>query len=293
MEKEEWSIEVEGGLPVVEKQNWVTLDDATGSTTPGSPQWERFDAATLEQAATALAEAKRMVVTIRDRETQEGQAGDSHDFIDAMKLDCAADAICCALETVAALAFLEGAEGDQKAALKAIALLTEREAEKQSAGNGAKPSEEEIMTTVTKEELVGLIKEEAGASATEAAKAVLKEERKAAKTRAKKAAKKAKKKAKSMPPWMNKPAEKNANNGGDISAETMRGEVHGQHDANDINAVPNGGHVDGEFINKGLTKKDAKRLRKAVDRQNELLAKSLAAPRTGGPCSMVNPVGPA
>ena len=145
------------------------------------------------------------------------------------------------------------------------------------------PSEEEpVMTTVTKEELDAHIDERAAAKAEEILKAKEKEAKKAAK---KAKAKKAKKKAK-MPFMPKEGAEKNANNGGDVTHEHMEGQVHGEHPSNDVNSIPDGGHVDGQYVNKetkGNKKGGARRLLKAVEENNELLKKSLQRPRSGGP----------
>ena len=266
-QKDTWEIEV------IEKQNWISLDDPQSGV--GSPQWEHYDAAALDSAATGIAAAGRAVEMVRQREITEAQHGDQSDWIDAEKLDCAGEHLCMALELVAALAYHEGSEASKEAVRKTLAAYG-GEVNPTNAGNGSSPSEEEIdMATVTKEELQAEIK----ATSDAAVKEALKAERKLQKAKAKKAAQKAKKKAKKMPPWM---TQKNANNGGDISAETMAGAVHGQHDANDVNAVPDGGHVDGEYINK-TTKKGDKKLRKAIEANNELMTKALARPRTGGP----------
>ena len=123
------------------------------------------------------------------------------------------------------------------------------------------------MTTVTKEEL--------DLSIAASVQSALKAERKAE-------AKKAKKKAKKMPPPFM--AEKNANNGGDITEQAMRGDVHGAHDANDVNSIPNGGHVDGQYVNKqGKKGKTIKGLASSVDELKTLVSKMANAPRPGGP----------
>ena len=154
--------------------------------------------------------------------------------------------------------------------------------QKTASATAPSPSEEEMtMTTVTKEELDAHI----GEVASTVVKDTLAAERKAAKKAAKKAkAKKAKKKAKM--PFMPKEgdAEKNANNGGDITAEAMRDRVHGEQPANDVNAIPNGGHVESQYVNKEAKGgKGAKRLAKALEDNTALLAKMSQRPRSGGP----------
>lgn len=127
------------------------------------------------------------------------------------------------------------------------------------------------MATITKEELSETIRTESASTAKAVAKELLKAERKRAKKEAKKQAKKERKRA-----------EKNANNGGDVTAEHLRGQVHGQHDASDVNAVPNGGNVESRFLNKDgspLSKKDRKLLKSV----NENLEKMGQRPRFGGP----------
>lgn len=144
-----------------------------------------------------------------------------------------------------------------------------------TAGNGARTSEEEnIMSTITKEELASFISESAGVAVKEALKA----ERKAEKAKMK-----MKTKGKKMPPEV----EKNANNGGDITEGTMRGEVHGSHEANDVNSVPSGGHVNGEYVNKeekeGKKDKALKAVATDLAEVKETLAKMAQRPRSGGP----------
>jgi hypothetical protein len=148
------------------------------------------------------------------------------------------------------------------------------------AGKGVKTSEEEnIMTTVTKEELDANIAKVSAKAAKKAAKETLQKERKA---QAKKAKKKAKAKA-----FMREMAEKNANNGGDITAGEEESAVHGTHQANDVNSIPDGGKVEGQYLNKqGKSKKQNKQfkeLAKSVQASNELLAKMAGRPRNGGP----------
>ena len=80
-------------------------------------------------------------------------------------------------------------------------------------------------------------------------------------------------------------AAKNANNGGDITEQAMRSAVGSAHDANDVNSVPDGGHVDGQYVNKE-SKKDKKAL-KALTEQlasvSDVVTKMANSPQRGGP----------
>jgi len=266
---EPWQIEV------VEKTNWVSLDGSGGSA-PGSPEWETFDADSLDCVARGLASAARTVDSIRKRELTEAISGDPSDWFDAYQLDCAKEDICSALAMVAALAYHEAAEGG---AMKAIRdtrdhlskLLGEG---KPAAGDGTTTSEEEnIMATVTKEEL-----DQSIASAVQTA---LKADRKVQKAKMK-----AKMKGKKMPMTPAEMAEKNANNGGDVTQQTMEGQVHGEHEANDVNSVPDGGHVDSQYVNKQKKSKKndlEKALAKVVAPLQDQISKAMARPRLGGP----------
>ena len=237
-DKSRWTIEV------VDKANWLSLDAGE----PGSPSWEHQDVALLDAVSMSLSAVQSLVAQLREREAAE----------DATKAEAPADAektLRTALDHLTGL-LGGGSTGNPTTAGK----------------SGAEPSEEEnIMTTVTKEELDAQIAE----SSTKAVKAALKAERKAQKA-------KAKAKAKMAPPFEPK-AEKNANNGGDITEQTMRGDVKGEHPAEDVNAV--GGSVNSEYINKE-GKKDKKVL-KAMQEQlasiGETVQKMAARPRSGGP----------
>jgi hypothetical protein len=84
-------------------------------------------------------------------------------------------------------------------------------------------------------------------------------------------------------------AVKNANNGGDITAGEEESAVHGIHAANDVDSIPDGGKVEGTYVNKqGKVKKNKKskqfkELAKSVQVSNDLLAKMASRPRSGGP----------
>lgn len=246
-------------IEVVDKQNWVSLDN------PG-PQPEGETAAVNNVVLRCMADVYAML-----KGCMAAQKADPDGMTDPLDAQVWAH-----LEDVCAT--LKNALIDQAfdvAGLDAQALKAGLSAYNPAAGDGAKTSKEETMsTTVTKEELSAFIAE----SSTKAVKEALKAERAAAR-------KAMKKKGKKMPGEM---AEKNANNGGDISEGTMRGEVHGNHPAEDVDAV--GGPVNSEYVNKaGKAKKGAKqeKVLKEVLAQvgtlSETVSKMARRPRTGGP----------
>lgn len=265
------------GIEVTEKQSWLSLEPPAPSedVDPGSPKWEDYDAASLDSVASGLAGASRAVTAIRNRELVEAVSGRPNDWFDAWKLDCAQDDIASALSLVASLAYHEAAEGTARkvgrsiSAKTATALRAARDRLNEllgegnpTAGNGAKPSEEDdIMATVTKEELAQFIAD----SSSKAVKNVL-DKRDA----------KARKAAKAK-------ARKNANNGGDISAEQMSGEVKGVHDADDVNSIPDGGKVEGRYANKSKKDKAVKQMIVEVSTLRDLVSKMAERPRRGGP----------
>lgn len=89
------------------KKFGVEVSKAIGDDHPGSPAWEAQDAALLRTAAGQLADLRSRVATSRDREAAEGE---SYDWDNASDLDCAVQAIECALSIVARLAFTEAVE---------------------------------------------------------------------------------------------------------------------------------------------------------------------------------------
>jgi septum formation inhibitor MinC len=245
-DKAAWTINVETGKSY--KANWLSLD---AGEEPGSPSWEHQDVALLDAVSMSLSAVQSLVAQLREREAAE----------DATKAEVPADAEKTLRSALDHLTGLLGGEstGNPNTAGKSAS---------------AQPSEEEnIMTTVTKEELDAQIAE----TSVKTVKAALKAERKAQKAKAK-----AKAKAKMAPPFEPK-AEKNANNGGDITEQTMRSGVKGENPANDVNAV--GGSVNSEYINKE-GKKDKKVL-KAIQAQltavSETVTKMAQRPRSGGP----------
>jgi hypothetical protein len=133
------------------------------------------------------------------------------------------------------------------------------------------------MTTVTKDELTQMVSSSAAASAVEAVEAYMKERRKADKKAARAEAEKAE-------------AEKNANNGGDISEADIK--PTSSADADDVNAIPDGGSVDPQYVNKSeaedgsLVKQVADQLEeltKEIGSVKETVAKIAKRPRPGGP----------
>ncbi len=266
----------------------ISLPNPKGqaATKPSSGPWEDYDSASLEQVAQMLASCSRALDAIEKREATEAVNGNQGDVKDTSDLQMAGHALDAALEVVARLAFHEGAAGTLEKSGRVLSAKNEEHlraardhlshvlagvADPNQAGDDAgDPSEEnEIMTTVTKEDLAELIAK----SAREAAKAERETERKEAIKAAKKAAKRAK---------------KNANNGGDISGAQERDEMKGDIDAQ-LNGVPDGGHVDPQFINKSekkLLKAMADQLKASTEtlgRVEERVTKMAARPRPGGP----------
>ncbi len=258
----------------------------TAASKPSSGPWEDYDSASLEQVAQMLASCARALDAIEKREATEAVNGNQGDYKDTSDLQMAGEALDAALSVVARLAFHEGAAGSLEKSGRVLSAKNEEHlraardhlshvlagvAEPNQAGNDASdPSEEnEIMTTVTKEDLADLIAKSAAA----AAKAEREAERKAAIKAAKKAAKRAK---------------KNANNGGDITGAQERDEMKGDIDAQ-LNGVPDGGHVNPEFINKSeqkLLKAMAAQLKASTEtlgRVEERVTKMAQRPRPGGP----------
>lgn len=273
---------------------------ADQSAQPGSMPWESYDSATLDQVAQALASCCNALDCLSTREQIEAVAGDSGDMQDSWDLDCAADALECAMGIVARLAYAEGAEAqksttdsvvekayrrlrasDEKALRDAHAAITNVLAEHDRAESAAadagqkEPSEgDTIQMELTKEELAEAITQASTAAVTKALEERDKADRKAAK-QAKKAAK--------------QEARKNANNGGDITVQQMQDGVNGEHDADDVQAA--GAATRPEFVNKSeesdeVAKAMAEQLEavtKSVESLGEQFQKFAKRPRTGGP----------
>jgi hypothetical protein len=276
--------------------------DGAASQNPGSMPWESYDSATLDQVAQALAQCCNAIEQICIREQLEALTGSPGDQADAWDLQ---DAQCCvdsAMGIIARLAYQEGAEAqkaggedavekayrrlrasDEKALRSAHAAISNVLAQHDRAKGAAadagqnEPSEgDKIQMELTKEELAGAI----DASVQQALKAQRERDEKSAK----KAAKQAKKAAKAQ-------AMKNANNGGDITAQQMQDGVGGEHDADDIQAA--GAPVKPEYVNKSEETEDSPALKaiqdqlKAATEQlgslGETVQKMAKRPVSGGP----------
>jgi hypothetical protein len=218
---------------------------------------------------------------------------DAGDLSNAWDLEEAADALEFALGVAARLSYHEAAEGEATKSVEFIAkvgrtlsgknesaLTAARDhlnsviagAQGKQAGDAGDESEEDkIVTTVTKDELAETIATASAAAAVEAVKQIRKEEKKARKT-------------------AEEEAEKNANNGGDVSTGDIK--PTSSADADDINSIPDGGHVDPQYVNKGeaedgtLAKQVADQLdtlTKEIGSVKETVARIAKRPRAGGP----------
>jgi hypothetical protein len=249
---------------------------------PGSMPWESYDAATLKQVAEMLAGCCNALDMMASREREESLVADPGDIENAWDLEEAQSALDYAMGVVARLSFSEAAQseaakntsvvkvgrtlsGKNTDALRAARdhLNAVIDGAETKAGDAGTSEEDKIVTEVTKSELADAI--------TTGVVAGLKAERKAAK--------KARKEAK-----------KNANNGGDVTAADLHPTA--EVDADNINGIPDGGSVDGQYVNKGTDEPDP--AVKAVADQIEGLAGTLASvqetvakiaarPRPGGP----------
>lgn len=291
------------------------------SSTPGSMPWESYDAATLDQVASVLAQCVNAVECICVREQIEALSNDPSDQQDAWDLQQAQDCLDCAAGIVARLAYAEGAEaaksaegdiqkaysrlraGDEKALRSAHAALSNVLAEHDRAkaegagveAGSSEPSEgDKIQMELTKEELADQIAASTKKAVEDARKAEAKAAKKAAKAEAKKAERKLQKAAEEE--ILARLAQKNANNGGDITAQQEQDGVTAEHDADDIQSV--GGKPDPKYVTKALKKAAKKAVKKQalaeVKGQLEALSaetqsvgqlvKSFAnRPRSGGP----------
>ncbi len=283
-------------IEVVEKADWLSVvrgegQDDQSSKTPGSPAWEDYDASSLDKVAEGLADCARAVTRIQQREEIEAVSGNPDDWFDAYELSCAGDAINYALGFVARLAYHEAAAGTGakkaeseqhiRAALSNVTALFGAGANP-IAGSTGTTSEEDTHMQITKEELTAMVTSAAQDAVAKPIKSAAKAAKVATKVakRASKDAKRARKDAKkAMPPNA-------ANNGGNVSAEDERDAVDGAHDAADVNAVPDGGKVRGEYINKETSKgkgKAFKAMAGELAQMRELVTKMAARPRPGGP----------
>lgn len=193
----------------------VKADGDAAVADPGSPPWESVDSVTLQQVAQTLAHCGAAIDAIQKRETVEAASGDPSDWFDAWDLSDAQYALDAALGIAARLSFVEQASAQ---AAKSGAIDFERMQSAQenltrtvSAGEqqvqkardlaGSTTSKEDTIMAaeVTKEELAEAIL--AGTdSAVEAKFDAFKEQL----------------------PEMIAEAVKNANNGGDIDAASIK-----------------------------------------------------------------------
>lgn len=147
---------------------------------PGSPAWEAQDAAALRAAASQLADLRGRVATSRDREAQEDEP---YDWDNASDLDCAVQALDCALGIVARLAFTEQVEamrpddmakaGRRLSGKTVQAIKTARDHLTTLLGpDGEEPDNTEEDDAVTKEAIAEALKEQLPELATMVAKAL-------------------------------------------------------------------------------------------------------------------------
>lgn len=279
-------IQARAAATVVKEGKVLTLTPPQGDAalSPGSPSWESHDAATLQQIGQALAECCSALDMIVERERTEGATVDPGDVCHAWDLEEAEQALDYALGVVARLSFHEAAEGQATKAGRVISgknvqELTAARDHLQAVIDGAqgKPAasaddsdkeSDKIMTTLTKDELESI----AADSATAAVKAAFDkqdEERKA-----KKARKKAEKGA----------AEEAAKNAIEAGAPKDDG-PNGKADSNDVTAIPDGGHVDPQYMNKQLEEmqKGLEQMQAQFAQTSELVERIAKRPRHGGP----------
>lgn len=238
----------------------------------GSGPWESYDSVSLGQVAEMLAACGKAIDAIQQREAVEAAAGNMGDIADTMDLGDAQGALDAALGIVARLAYSEGAASVAQKAGRVLSHKNEEHlraardhlshvlaglADNKEAGPAGDTEENAIMTTVTKEELASMVAEGSARAVRKALKAE------------KKAQKKAEKKAR-----------KNANNGGDISGAQEESEVRGSVD-DQLNGVPDGGHVDPAYVNK--EEKALKAMADQLGKVQEMVEKIARRPRAGGP----------
>lgn len=147
---------------------------------PGSPAWEAQDAAALRAAASQLADLRGRVATSRDREAQEDEP---YDWENASDLDCAVQALDCALGIVARLAFTEQVEamrpddmakaGRRLSAKTVGAIKTARDHLSTLLGpDGEEPKNTEEDEAVTKQQIAEALREATPELVAELAKAL-------------------------------------------------------------------------------------------------------------------------
>jgi hypothetical protein len=289
---------IEEQRAAIKDGKFLQLDQPTGAAAnePSSMPWETYDAATLAQVAMVLASAGCAIDAIQQREAVEAASGQSSDYQDSWALGDAEQALEYALGIAARLAYGEAAaataagdatksvelveklgrklSGTSESALRAardhLTSVLGDGGSKTASGAGSNSNEgETIQMEVTKSDFV--------ASVDEIVKARLKAEKKAEKKAAKEAKKAAELAAASSDETVDE-AEKNANNGGDISAADIKPKS--EQDADDVNSV--GGAVNSEYINKGL-ETAFETITKELGEVKGLVTRMGQKPRSGGP----------
>jgi hypothetical protein len=219
---------------------------------PSSMPWESYDAATYSQVAQVLAEACHALEALEQRELVEGVTGDESDFSDAAETACAREALDCAIGITARLAFHEMAEATavksgrivsakNEAALKAARDHINTVLDGVEKTNaGDGETEDMIVTDVSKTELAAMIAQASADAVKEA---------------------------------MNMAS----NNDGEVSAADIK--PTGEAKADEVNSVPDGGHVNPEYVNKS----ELDEISKSVSAMHEMIEKLSKRPRPGGP----------
>jgi len=154
-----------------------------GADVPGSAAWEAQDAAALRTAAMQLADLRTRVAGSRDREAAEDEP---YDWENADDLDCAVQAIECALGIVARIAFTEQTEAAQpddesdgvakagrRLSAKSIAAIqAARDHLSELLGQDTELAAEDGGTEVTKSEVSALLDEKLSAALAPVMKAL-------------------------------------------------------------------------------------------------------------------------
>lgn len=267
----------------------LTPPQGDAAMTPGSPPWESYDAATLQQVGESLASCCQALDCIAQRERTEGNVANPGDLQHAWDLEEAEQALDYALGVVARLSFHEAAEGQATKAGRVLsgkntqaltaardhlqAVIDGAQGKPATADNSEKESDD-IMATLTKEELV-----EANTASFMAAVKQLREEEKAEKAE--------KKKAK---------AEKEAAEKDQVNPETQGGEIAeadikatGKLDANNPGGIAGAGSVtvqkETEELAELVKSLDARQKEhgELLSKATETLQKIANRPRPGGP----------
>jgi len=283
---------------------------ADQAAAPGSMPWESYDAAKLDQVASVLASCCNAIDAITTREQIEALGGDAGDQCDAWDLQDASSALEYAMGVVARLAYSEQAEAqkseddphyqavekayrrlrssDEKALRGAHAALSNVLAEHDRAGSAAADAGQDDSSEGDKIQME-LTKSELAEAIVAGAQEVLKAQREQDEQTAKEQRKAAKKAAKAE-------AKKNANNGGDITAQQLKDGVGSEQDADDVGCVQ--GAVDSKYVNKSegeqsqgdegtaVLKAMQDQLKAATEQLGQLgeqVQKIAKRPRSGGP----------